>query len=124
LFQDARRDARVRDGALVLLDDQDRDLWDADEIAAGRRALERTLSLPARGPYAIQAGIAAAHVEGASDWSIVAELYARLAEVDPSPVVELNRGVAVAMAEGPEAGLEVLDRIAGLDGYYLFHSAR
>ena len=60
----------------------------------------------------------------AADWSIVAKLYARLAEVDPSPVVELNRGVAVAMAEGPEAGLDVLDRIAGLDGYYLFHSAR
>ena len=124
LFQDARRDARVRDGSLVLLEDQDRALWDADEIAAGRRALERALSLPARGPYAIQAGIAAAHTDGAADWSIVAKLYARLAEVDPSPVVELNRGVAVAMAEGPEAGLDVLDRIAGLDGYYLFHSAR
>jgi RNA polymerase sigma-70 factor, ECF subfamily len=124
LFQDARRDARVHDGSLVLLEDQDRALWDADEIAAARRALERALSLPARGPYAIQAGIAAAHTDGDSDWSIVAELYARLAAVDPSPVVELNRGVAVAMAEGPEAGLAVLDRIAGLDGYYLFHSAR
>jgi len=124
LFQDARRDARVRDGSLVLLEDQDRALWDAGEIAAGRRALERALSLPARGPYAIQAGIAAAHSDGPSDWSIVAELYARLAEIDPSPVVELNRGVAVAMAEGPEAGLDVLDRIEGLDGYYLFHSAR
>jgi RNA polymerase sigma-70 factor, ECF subfamily len=124
LFQDARRDARVQGGTLVLLEDQDRALWDADEIAAGRRALKRALSLPARGPYAIQAGIAAAHSDTASDWSIVAELYARLAEADPSPVVELNRGVAVAMAEGPEAGLDVLDRIAGLDGYYLFHSAR
>jgi RNA polymerase sigma-70 factor, ECF subfamily len=124
LFQDARRDARVRDGSLVLLEDQDRALWDADEIAAGRRALERALSLPARGPYAIQAGIAAAHTDGASDWSIVAELYARLAEVDPSPVVELNRAVAVAMAEGAEAGLDVLEHIEGLDGYYLFHSAR
>jgi RNA polymerase sigma-70 factor, ECF subfamily len=124
LFQDARRDARVHDGSLVLLEDQDRALWDADEIAAARRALERALSLPARGPYAIQAGIAAAHTDGDSDWSIVAELYARLAAVDPSPVVELNRGVAVAMAEGPEAGLAVLDRIAGLDDYYLFHSAR
>jgi len=124
LLQDARRDARVQGGSLVLLEDQDRALWDADEIAAGRRALERALSLPARGPYAIQAGIAAAHSDRASDWSIVAELYARLAEADPSPVVELNRGVAVAMAEGPQAGLDVLDRIAGLDGYYLFHSAR
>jgi RNA polymerase sigma-70 factor (ECF subfamily) len=124
LFQDARREARVHDGSLVLLDDQDRALWDSDEIAAGRRALERALALPTRGTYAIQAGIAAAHSEGASDWAIVAELYARLAELEPSPVVELNRAVAVSMAEGPEAGLAVLDRVEGLDGYYLFHSAR
>ena len=124
LFQDARREARVRDGSLVLLEDQDRALWDAGEIAAGRRALERALSLPARGPYAIQAAIAAAHSEGASDWAIVAELYARLAELEPSPVVELNRAVAVAMADGPEAGLALLDAIGGLDEYYLFHSAR
>jgi len=124
LFQDARRDARVRDGALVLLDEQDRTLWDADEIASGQRALERALSLPARGPYLLQAGIAAAHSGDASDWPTVAELYARLAELDPSPVVELNRAVAVAMADGPDAGLDALDRIEGLDGYYLFHSAR
>jgi RNA polymerase sigma-70 factor (ECF subfamily) len=124
LFQDARRDARVRDGSLVLLEDQDRALWHADEIAAGRRSLERALCLPARGPYAIQAGIAAAHSEGASDWRIVAELYARLAELEPSPVVELNRAVAVAMADGPEAGLALVDAIDGLDDYYLFHSAR
>ena len=124
LFQDARRDARVRGGSLVLLEDQDRALWDADEIASGRRALERALSLPARGPYAIQAGIAAAHNEGASDWAIVAELYARLAELEPSPVVELNRAVAVAMADGPEAGLALVDAIDGLDEYYLFHSTR
>jgi len=124
LFQDARRDARVRDGSLVLLENQDRSLWDAGEIAAGRRALERALSLPARGPYAIQADIAAAHSEGASDWAIVAELYARLAELEPSPVVELNRAVAVAMADGPEAGLALVDAIDGLDDYYLFHSAR
>jgi len=124
LFQDARRDARVRDGALVLLDEQDRTLWDADEIASGQRALERALSLPARGPYLLQAGIAAAHSGDASDWAAVAELYARLAELDPSPVVELNRAVAVAMADGPDAGLDALDRIEGLDGYYLFHSAR
>jgi len=124
LFQDARRDARVRDGSLVLLEDQDRALWDAGGIAGGRRALERALSLPARGPYAIQAGIAAAHSEGASDWTIVAELYARLAELEPSPVIELNRAVAVAMADGPEAGLALVDAIDGLDEYYLFHSAR
>ena len=124
LLQDARRDARVRNESLVLLEDQDRSLWDAGEITAGRRALERALSLPARGPYAIQAGIAAAHSEGASDWTVVAELYARLAELEPSPVVELNRAVAVAMADGPEAGLALVDAINGLDDYYLFHSAR
>src|SRR6266404_2436408 len=124
LFQDARRDARVRDGLLVLLDEQDRSLWDADEIAAGRRALERALSLPARGPYAIQAGIAAAHTDGASDWPRVAGLYGLLSELEPSPVVELNRAIAVAMADGAEAGLDVLDRIEGLDGYYFFHAAR
>ena len=124
LFQDARRDARVRDGSLVLLDEQDRSLWDADEIAAGHRALERALALPSRGPYLLQAGIAAAHSGGVSDWPSIVELYERLAELEPSPVVELNRAVAVSLADGPEAGLDVLDRIEGLDGYYLFHSAR
>jgi RNA polymerase sigma-70 factor, ECF subfamily len=124
LFQDARRDARVRDGALVLLDDQVRSLWDQAEIAAAHRALRRAPSPAAHGPYLLQAGIAAAHSDGVSDWPLVADLYGRLAELDPSPVVELNRAVAVAMAEGPSAGLEALDRIDGLDGYYLFHSAR
>jgi RNA polymerase sigma-70 factor, ECF subfamily len=124
LFQDARRDARVRDGALVLLEHQDRSLWDQSEIAAGHRALERALSLPARGPYLLQAGIAAEHTEDASDWVRIAELYRRLAELEPSPVVELNRAVAVSMAEGPSAGLELLEGITGLEGYYLFHSTR
>jgi RNA polymerase sigma-70 factor (ECF subfamily) len=124
LFQDARRDARVRDGDIVLLNEQDRALWDRFEIAAGHRALERALSLPSRGPYLLQAGIAAAHSDGVSDWPRIAALYERLAELDPSPVVELNRAVAVAMADGPLAGLDVLDGIEGLDGYYLFHSAR
>jgi RNA polymerase sigma-70 factor (ECF subfamily) len=124
LFQDARRDARVRDGSLVLLDEQDRSLWDGDEIAAGHRALERALALPSRGQYLLQAGIAAAHSDDVSDWPRIAGLYERLAELEPSPVVELNRAVAVAQAEGPEAGLNVLERIEGLDGYYLFHSAR
>jgi RNA polymerase sigma-70 factor, ECF subfamily len=124
LFQDARRDARVRDGELVLLDEQDRRLWDRGEIAAGHRALRRALALPARGPYLLQAGIAAAHSDDASDWRSIAGLYGRLAELEPSPVVELNRAVAVGMADGPQAGLELLDRIDGLDGYYLFHSTR
>ena len=124
LFQDARRDARVRDGALVLLEDQDRALWDAAEIDAGRRALRRALSLPARGPYLLQAGIAAAHSDGVSDWPQIALLYAQLTAIDPSPVVALNHAVAVAMADGPDAGLALVDGIAGLGDYYLFHSAR
>ena len=124
LFQDARRDARVRDGALVLLEDQDRTLWDREEIVRAERALERALSLRARGPYLVQAAIASAHSGTVSDWPAVADLYARLALLDPSPVVELNRAVAVAMADGPEAGLALVDGIRGLESYYLFHAAR
>ena len=124
LFQDARREARVREGALVLLDDQDRTLWDRDEIGRAERALERALSLPARGPYLVQAAIASAHNGAVSDWPAIADLYARLAILDPSPVVELNRAVAVAMADGPAAGLTLMDGIRGLESYYLFHSAR
>jgi RNA polymerase sigma-70 factor (ECF subfamily) len=124
LFQDARRDARVRNGDLVLLEEQDRMLWDRDEIAAGEEALRRALSLRAPGPYQLQAGIAAAHSGDESDWPAIARLYERLAEHAPSPVVELNRAVAVAMAEGPGAGLELIDAIDGLDRYYLLHAAR
>jgi RNA polymerase sigma-70 factor (ECF subfamily) len=124
LLQDARRAARLRDGELVLLEDQDRALWDRDEIEAGERALGTALALRAPGPYQLQAGIAAAHSAEESDWQAIASLYERLAEYSPSPVVELNRAVAVAMADGPEAGLELVDAIAGLDRYYLLHAAR
>ena len=125
LLQDARREARVgAGGALVLLEDQDRSRWDIDEIARGRQALERALALRLPGPYQLQAAVAAAHNEEQRDWRTIALLYARLAEIAPSPVVELNRAVAVALAEGPVAGLELLDRIEGLDDYYLFHSTR
>jgi RNA polymerase sigma-70 factor (ECF subfamily) len=124
LLQDARRNARVRGGELVLLDDQDRSLWDREEIEQGRRALERALALRAPGAYQLQASIAAAHSEEVSDWVRISLLYRRLAELAPSPVVELNRAVAVAMADGPAAGLALADRIEGLDGYYLMHSAR
>ena len=99
-------------------------LWDRDEIAAGEEALRRALSLRAPGPYQLQAGIAAAHSGDESDWPAIARLYERLAEHAPSPVVELNRAVAVAMAEGPGAGLELIDAIDGLDRYYLLHAAR
>jgi RNA polymerase sigma-70 factor (ECF subfamily) len=124
LLQDARREARVRDGELVLLDDQDRALWDREEIEAGEQALRRAVSLHAPGPYQLQAGIAAAHSGAESDWPAIASLYDRLSEYSPSPVVELNRAVALAMAEGPEAGLKVIDAIDGLDRYYLFHASR
>jgi RNA polymerase sigma-70 factor (ECF subfamily) len=124
LFQDARRDARVRAGRLVLLEEQDRRLWDRRAIALGHEALRRALSLPGRGPYLLQAGIAAAHSDDVTDWPRLAGLYARLVELDPSPVVALNRAVAVAMADGLEAGLALIERIDGLDGYYLFHAAR
>jgi RNA polymerase sigma-70 factor (ECF subfamily) len=124
LLQDARRDARVRDGELVLLEEQDRGLWDRAEIEQGRRALARALSLRAPGPYQLQAAIAAAHTEDTTDWMQIALLYRRLGELAPSPVIELNRAVAVAMADGPAAGLELVEGIEGLDGYYLLHSAR
>jgi RNA polymerase sigma-70 factor (ECF subfamily) len=125
LFQDARRDARISpDGRLVLLDDQDRSLWDRDEIEQGRAALERALALRIPGPYQLQAAIASLHAGDETDWSGIALLYARLAELAPSPVVDLNLAVAVAMAHGTEEGLALADSIEGLDDYYLLHSTR
>ena len=121
LLHHARRDARVdAEGRLVLLSDQDRSLWHSDEIEEGRG--HAAAAAPDR--YGLQAAIAAEHVADATDWAHVAALYARLAALDPSPVIELNRAVAVAMADGPEAGLALIDAIAGLDGYHLLHSAR
>jgi RNA polymerase sigma-70 factor, ECF subfamily len=121
LLHHARRDARVdADGRLVLLSDQDRSLWHAGEIEEGRA--HAAAAAPDR--YGLQAAIAAEHVADATDWAHVAALYARLAALDPSPVIELNRAVAVAMADGPAAGLARIDAISGLDGYHLLHSAR
>ena len=123
-LQDSRRDARVApDGSLVLLEDQDRDLWDAEEIAAGKRALERALRLRRSGPYQLQAAIAALHTEPATDWPQIAALYEALLRHTPSPVVELNRAVAVAMAESPKRGLELIQGLP-LEDYHLFHSTR
>ena len=125
LLQDARRDARVSaDGRLVLLEDQDRALWDHDEIAQGRLALERALVLRMPGPYQLHAAIAALHAEEETDWREIALLYSRLLDFVPSPVVELNRAVAVAMAHGAKEGLALTDVIEGLDDYYLLHAAR
>jgi RNA polymerase sigma-70 factor (ECF subfamily) len=125
LLHDARRAARLdADGELVLLDDQDRSLWDTTRIAEGRAALDRALPLRHPGPYQLQAAIASLHLEPEVDWPQIAALYGRLSCLAPSPVVELNRAVAVAMAEGPEHGLELIDGIDGLDGYRHLHSAR
>jgi RNA polymerase sigma-70 factor, ECF subfamily len=124
LLQDARRDARVVDGELVLLDDQDRGRWDWDEIAQGRAALDRALALRMPGPYQLQAAIASLHCEETTDWHEIALLYGRLGDLTPSPVVELNRAVAVAMSDGLELGLGLVDRIGGLDDYYLLHATR
>jgi RNA polymerase sigma-70 factor (ECF subfamily) len=132
LLVDARRAARVdANGELVLLDDQDRSLWDADKIAEGRRMVVEALSGGRPGPYAIQAAIAAVHDEAANvattDWPQVVALYDVLRTIAPSPLVDLNRAVAVAMVHGPEAGLELLDELAAdrrLAGYHLLPAAR
>jgi RNA polymerase sigma-70 factor (ECF subfamily) len=123
LLQDSRREARVADESIVLLEDQDRNLWDAEEIAAGKAALDRALVLRRPGPYQLQAAIAALHTEPETDWPQIAILYAELQRHTPSPVVELNRAVAVAMAEGPERGLELMEGLP-LERYHLYHSAR
>jgi RNA polymerase sigma-70 factor (ECF subfamily) len=125
LLHDARRGARLDDaGELVLLEDQDRSLWNRRRIAEGRRVLDRALPLRRPGPYQLQAAIASLHLEPETDWAQIAALYERLVCFVPSPVVELNRAVAVAMAQGPESGLALIETIEGLDSYRHLHSAR
>jgi RNA polymerase sigma-70 factor (ECF subfamily) len=123
LLDDARRGARFADGELVLLRDQDRSRWDAAKIARGREVLDRALALRGRGAYVVQAAIASLHMEETRDWAEIAALYAELVRLTRSPVVELNRAIAVAEVEGPEAGLALVDRL-DLDGYQYFHSTR
>src|SRR5262249_3200587 len=124
LFQDSRRRARVdADGELVLLEDQDRSLWDRDRIDEGLRVLRRAATLRRIGPYQLQAAIAGAHSDD-RPWSETVELYHRLAEIDLSPVVALNRAVAIALAGDLEAGLALVDDLADLDAYHLLHAAR
>jgi RNA polymerase sigma-70 factor, ECF subfamily len=113
----------VRDGELVLLADQDPARWDASEIAAGREALDRGRALHGRGPYVIQAAIASLHAREPRDWPQIAALYGELARVTGSPVVELSRAVAVAEAEGPEAGLRIVDGLE-LGDYRYLHATR
>jgi RNA polymerase sigma-70 factor (ECF subfamily) len=123
LLDDARRDARFQGGELVLLKDQDRSRWDTARIARGREALARALALHGGGPYVIQAAIASLHMAEPRDWPQIAALYGELVRLTGSPVVELNRAIAVAEAAGTAAGLALVDRL-DLDGYQYFHSTR
>ena len=132
LLHDSRRAARTSpSGELILLDDQDRLLWNRDQIVEGLALVERALAARQVGPYAIQAAIAAVHANASNaagtDWAQIVALYDLLARAEPSPVVELNRAVAVAMRDGPAAGLALIDTILGdgnLSDYHLAHAAR
>jgi RNA polymerase sigma-70 factor (ECF subfamily) len=123
LLHDARREARFRDGQLVLLGDQDRALWNAAQIDEGRAMLDRAIALGGRGPYVLQAAIAALHTGEPPDWAQIAALYEELAGLTGSPVVELNRAVAIAEARGPQDALELVEHLE-LDGYHYFHATR
>jgi len=132
LLHDSRREARVdAAGALVLLEDQDRSLWDGAQIDEGLKLVDAALQMGRIGPYQLQAAIAALHAEArtpaATDWAQIAALYGELGRVQPSPVVQLNGAVAIGMAEGPQRGLALIDELGALgelDRYYLFHAAR
>jgi RNA polymerase sigma-70 factor, ECF subfamily len=123
LINDARREARFADGILVLLADQDRSLWDHDQIAKGTSILDRGLALGGRGPYVLQAAIAALHTDEPQDWPQIAALYGELTRLTGSEVVELNRAAAIAEAGDVEAALAMVERL-GLDGYPYLHSTR
>jgi RNA polymerase sigma-70 factor, ECF subfamily len=123
LLNDSRRAARFRDGELVLLDDQDRSLWNEAQIEEGRALLARAVAMQGKGPYLIQAAIADLHLMQPRDWREIAVLYEVLSRLTGSPVVELNRAIAIAETEGPEAALEALDAV-DLEQYRYFHSTR
>jgi RNA polymerase sigma-70 factor, ECF subfamily len=123
LLNDARRDARFAEGAVVLLQDQDRSLWDLDQIAEGRAALDRALALGGREPYVLQAAIAALHVDEPQDWPQLAALYGELARRTGSSVAELNRAAAIAEAGDAEGALALVDRLE-LDRYHYLHATR
>jgi RNA polymerase sigma-70 factor (ECF subfamily) len=132
LLHDSRRDARISvAGELVPLEEQDRSLWRRDQIDEGLQLVERALRQRRIGPYQLQAAIAAVHAEGRTpdqtDWAQIAALYRELSRLHESPVVSLNHAVAVAMSEGIEKGLALVDALGssgGLDSYYLYHAAR
>jgi RNA polymerase sigma-70 factor (ECF subfamily) len=124
LLHESRARARFRDGERVLLADQDRSLWDAVQIEQGRALLDRALALHGHGQYVVQAAIASLHLEQPRDWPQIAALYGELGGLTDSPVVELNRAAAVGEADGPEAGLEIVDRLTGLEDYPYLYSTR
>jgi RNA polymerase sigma-70 factor (ECF subfamily) len=123
LLHHARRDARLDDGELVLLADQDPARYDRALVEQGRAALDRALALRGNGPYVVQAAIASLHADGDRDWPQIAALYGELVRITGSPVVELSRAVAVAETSGPEAGLEIADAL-DLDAYHYLHATR
>ena len=123
LMNDARRYARFADGAVVLLAEQDRSLWDRDQIERGRAELDRALALGGRGPYVLQAALASLHADDPQDWPQIALLYGELAQVTGSPVVELNRAVAMAEAGDVEAALALVETLE-LEGYHYLHATR
>jgi RNA polymerase sigma-70 factor (ECF subfamily) len=123
LLHDSRRETRFDDGELVLLEDQDPARWNTTQIDRGRAELDRAIALGGRGPYVLQAAIASLHSETPCDWAEIAALYGELARLTASPVVELNRAIAVAETEGPEAGLRIVDGL-GLDDFRYLHSTR
>jgi RNA polymerase sigma-70 factor (ECF subfamily) len=132
LLQESRRAARASsEGELILLEQQDRSLWSRAQIAEGKSLLERALASRRFGPYTLQAAIVAVHADAATaaetDWNRIVGLYDVLARIEPSPVIELNRAVAVAMRDGPAAGLALIDAILARDDlsdYHLAHAAR
>jgi RNA polymerase sigma-70 factor, ECF subfamily len=123
LLLDARREARFAGDDLVLLADQDRSRWDSAQIEEGRAAIDQAVALHGRGPYVVQAAIASLHADEPRDWTQIAALYGELVRLTGSPVVELNRAVAIAEDHGSEAALEIVDRLA-LDDYLYLHSTR
>lgn len=123
LLNDARREARFAGGTVVLLRDQDRSLWDLDQMREGRVELERALALGGRGPYVVQAALAALHADEPQDWPQIAALYGELARLTGSPVVELNRAAAVAEAGAVEAALELVEGLE-LERYHYLHATR
>jgi len=123
LMNDARRDARFAAGEVVLLRDQDRSLWDLEQLGEGRALLDRALALGGRGPYVVQAALASLHADDPPDWAQIAALYGELGRLTGSPVVELNRAVALAEAGEVEPALALVERL-DLDRYHYLHATR